>query len=151
MKKLTEYTAEHAVVFAVGGLAYGTIEMLFRGHTHWTMLLTGGACFAAIYAIERRYFYVSLWKRCLAGSAVITATELVVGCIVNLALGWRVWDYSERALNIFGQICPLYSVAWMLLCIPATSVCRGLRNTFFTLKQKGGCELEKQEREDKAQ
>ena len=29
----------HAIRWAVGGLLYGGLELLYRGHTHWTMLL----------------------------------------------------------------------------------------------------------------
>ena len=28
-----------------GGCAYGLVEVLYRGYTHWTMLLLGGFCF----------------------------------------------------------------------------------------------------------
>ena len=31
-------------VFVMGGLGYGAIEILWRGATHWSMLLTGGIC-----------------------------------------------------------------------------------------------------------
>ena len=31
--------ASHAIRWAVGGLLYGGLELLYRGRTHWTMLL----------------------------------------------------------------------------------------------------------------
>ena len=49
------------------------------------------------------------------------------GVVCNLALGWRVWDYSLLWGNLWGQICPLYSSLWFLLCIPvfgSLSLCR---------------------------
>ena len=38
-------------VFVLGGAAYGMIEILFRGYTHWTMVLTGGACILTLYIL----------------------------------------------------------------------------------------------------
>ena len=33
-----------ALFLFVGGISYGLLELLWRGRTHWTMLL-GGVCF----------------------------------------------------------------------------------------------------------
>ena len=38
-----------AAIFLLGALGYGAVETLWRGGTHWTMLLTGGVCFLLIY------------------------------------------------------------------------------------------------------
>ena len=38
-----------------------------------------------------------------------------------------VWDYSRRKGNLLGQICPLYSALWFLLCIPVLPLSRALR------------------------
>ena len=52
----------------------------------------------------------------LAGAAIITAYEFAVGMIVNVQLGWQVWDYSQIPGNILGQICPLFTGAWFVVC-----------------------------------
>ena len=39
-------------VFVLGGGAYGLMEILFRGHTHWTMLVTGGACVLTLFYLR---------------------------------------------------------------------------------------------------
>lgn len=103
-------------VFVLGGAAYGMIEILFRGYTHWTMVLTGGACILTLYILLGWLSALPLVLGALAGAAIITAYEFAVGCIVNLKLGWHVWDYSSMEGNILGQICPLFSAAWFLLC-----------------------------------
>ena len=41
-----------------------------------------------------------------------------MGCVVNRLLKWQVWDYSGRFGNLLGQVCPLYTGLWFLLCIP---------------------------------
>ena len=54
---------------------------------------------------------MAFWKQCIIGSFVVTGIEFVSGCIVNLWLGWNVWDYSHLPLNLLGQIClPFFAV-----------------------------------------
>ena len=49
------------------------------------------------------------------GAAIVTALELLVGLIVNRWLGWDVWDYSDMPGNLWGQVCPQFAAAWLLL------------------------------------
>jgi len=111
------YVFELFVVFIIGGAVYGLIELLYRGHTHWTMIIAGGICFSFLYLISTKTNW-NLLVQCLAGAAFITAVEFIVGCIVNLWLRWDVWDYSEKRYNILGQVCPVFMVYWLLLCLP---------------------------------
>ncbi len=111
---------EFFTVFGIGGIVYGLVEVLFRGYTHWTMAITGGIAFLLIYIINMNMKTESLILRCLVGAAVITAIEFTVGCIVNRGLHMDVWDYSDEQFNVLGQICPLFSFAWFIICIPAT-------------------------------
>ena len=106
-----------------GGIVYGIIEIIWRRHTHWTMVITGGICFVLLYRIYRKLRKISLLAKCVIGASIITAVEFVVGCIVNLWLKMNVWDYSKVYLNVFGQICPIYSVLWGFLCVPIVFVC----------------------------
>ena len=50
-----------------------------------------------------------------AGAIIITLLELIAGIIVNIILGWNVWDYSNLPGNLLGQICPQFTVLWFLL------------------------------------
>ena len=105
------------LVFILGGIAYAMIEILFRGHTHWTMVLTGGACVLTMYMMSGWLLDIPLIASALTGALIITMYELVVGLIVNIRLGWSVWDYSDMPGNILGQICPTFSAIWFLLCL----------------------------------
>ena len=42
----------------------------------------------------------------------------------------NVWDYSDRKFNLMGQICPLYSALWFLLCIPVNRLTEYMRYKF---------------------
>ncbi len=105
------------LVFALGGSAYGLMEILFRGHTHWTMVITGGACVLTLYLLEGWLLGMPLIIAALAGAVIITFYEFCVGMIVNVRLGWQVWDYSALPGNIMGQICPIFTLAWFFLCL----------------------------------
>lgn len=103
----------------IGGLLYIGLEILWRGHSHWTMFFLGGACFVIIGLINELIpWCMPIWKQALIGAAVITGLEFLTGCIVNLGLGWHVWDYSGMPLNVLGQIC----VPYMLLWIPVAAL-----------------------------
>lgn len=105
-------------VFALGAAGYATLELLWRGRTHWTMALTGGAVLVGLRRLRRRVHDESPLSRCLCGAACITAAEYVVGCTVNRHFRLRVWDYSHEFGNVQGQICPKYAVLWTLLAAP---------------------------------
>ena len=97
------------------------------GHTHWSMSLTGGLVLLTVYTAERRTHH-TLWRRCLRSAGIITAYEFVVGCLVNLRLGWQVWDYSSQPGNVLGQVCPLFCFLWLMLSLPVLLLCGWLRH-----------------------
>lgn len=105
------------VLFLIGGRFYTWIEMLWRGYTHWTMFYLGGGCFV-IDGLLNEYRFVwqqSLVVQSIIGAVVITVLEFITGCIVNLWLGWQVWDYSSLPFNILGQVCLYYFLLWIPL------------------------------------
>ncbi len=108
--------------FGVGAVAYGLIEVVARGYTHWTMALTGGAVMVLLNLINQTRDLHILVK-CLLGAVVITSLEFCVGMIVNVGLGWNVWDYSDKPMNVLGQICLQFSLVWFFLSIPAYGIC----------------------------
>lgn len=103
------------IVFLLGGTAYGMLEVLFRGYTHWSMVVTGGACVLTLYTLQEWLLSMPLVMGALAGAVIITAYEFCVGYIVNIRLGWQVWDYSALAGNVMGQICPAFTAAWFCI------------------------------------
>ena len=68
-----------------------------------------------------------LWSKYLICALGISAVEFLTGYLVNIILGWHVWDYSARPLNIMGQVCPLFSLFWLILSLPALALCDKLR------------------------
>ncbi len=112
MTKLVKYM----FLFFFGGVSYLLIELLWRGYTHWSMGVLGGVCFVLLGLINEKYTWdIPLWIQMLIGTFIITSLEFIAGCILNLWLGLRVWDYYDMPLNILGQVCLPYMILWFLL------------------------------------
>lgn len=107
-------------LFAVGGLLYYLIEILWRGYSHISMFILGSICFVLIGLINEFYDWnMPLWKQMLIASLVVTVTEFVAGAILNIWLGLDIWDYSNLRFNLLGQISLGYSILWFFLSLPA--------------------------------
>lgn len=114
-----------AGLFGCGSVGYAALEMLWRGRTHWSMALTGGTVFVAMAQVHRVLRRTSLLEDCVAGAALITMSELMVGMVVNAHYHLHVWDYSDQRLNLCGQICAKYMLLWFLLSAPAMRLAAG--------------------------
>ncbi|MBE7032612.1 MAG: hypothetical protein E7406_00105 [Ruminococcaceae bacterium] len=125
-------------LFLIGGLGYPIIELLWRGYTHPSMGILGGFCLIAIWLINEICKERAIWFRAILCSATITGLELLTGILVNIVLKLNVWNYSDRFLNIMGQICPLFSLLWF--CLSYTLIFLIERFPFFnfhTKKERG--------------
>ena len=105
---------KHLTLLLTGGSLYVVIELLWRGYSHWTMFILGGICFVCLGLINEIISWeMPLWQQILVGTCIVTALEFLTGCVVNLSFGWAIWDYSNMAGNILGQVCPQYMILWM--------------------------------------
>lgn len=104
----------------LGGGVYMLIELLWRGHTHWTMGALGGVLFVLIGLLnERLPWEMPLALQAVVGAGLVTLAELAAGVILNLWLGLGIWDYSGLPFNLWGQICLPYSLLWVPLAMGA--------------------------------
>lgn len=113
-----DYLIRRFMIFLFGGLGYFSLEILYRGYSHWTMFLTGGIAFLCLFSLFTSDMHLPFWIRCIVGALIVTAIEFFVGIIVNKWLGWQVWDYSDLHYNLMGQISLTFSFIWLILCIP---------------------------------
>ncbi len=110
--------AEYSIIYTLGAMGYGLLETLWRGYTHWSMTIAGGLCFMLIYGINAQHGGWGLFKKCMAGTLAVTAVEFTIGCVVNIMLGWHVWDYSSMPFSVMGQVCLGFCGLWFMLCLP---------------------------------
>ena len=128
MNKLLKYYT----LGTLGGTVYVFIELTWRGYSHWSMFLLGGICFIALGLINEVIpWEMPLTAQMFIGCVIITALEFITGCIVNLWLGWDVWDYSELPCNLLGQISLKSSVGWYFLSAVGIVFDDWLRYIFF--------------------
>lgn len=127
---ITDNYSMDLVIFAIGATGYSVIEYIFRGYTHWSMALTGGACLLVFYYYTREHMQVPAVLRGAVGACIFTVFEFFVGLLVNLGYGWHVWDYTGQPGNILGQICPLFSFVWFLIGIVLSLMAESI-NKFF--------------------
>lgn len=106
---------KYAVFFIIGGLGYAIIELLWRGRTHWSMMLAGGICFILFSVIAEKLRGQRLLYKAIFCALAVTAVEFIFGIVFNIILKMQVWDYSGVPLNFLGQICLLYTVIWGIL------------------------------------
>lgn len=123
---------KYAILGITGGFIYSLIEVVSRGYTHWSMFLLGGICFVFLGLLNEIFSWgTPLLLQMLCGAVIITALEFITGCIVNLWLGWGVWDYSNEKFNLYGQICIKYSCYWFFLSLIGIVLDDYLRYWFF--------------------
>ena len=116
----------------IGGILYYIIEVLFRGHSHWSMFLIGGLCYIyADYQNEYTSWDYPFWKQLLKTECFVLISEFITGCIVNLLLDWNVWDYSNLSGNILGQTSWQFALLFLPLCAIAIVLSDYMRYWFF--------------------
>ena len=125
-------TFKAAVLATAGGGMYCGVELLFRGRTHWTMVLVGGICFLLIGLLNERYpWEMALTSQMLLAAAIVTAAEFLVGMVLNVWMRLDIWNYSDMPYNLLGQISLLFSCGWFLLSLPAIVLDDWLRHWWF--------------------
>lgn len=115
------------MLFFIGAFGYGFLELLWRGHTHWTMFVLGGLCMYTLFTVFTHMEHSSIFTKAIVGGFIITAAEFLTGCIINLLLHWNVWSYASSPFNILGQVCLPYSVLWAVLSVPIAYLCEALK------------------------
>ena len=111
MQKIKRY----GIFFIIGAVGYAAIELLWRGRTHWSMMLAGGICFIIFSLIAEKLRGQRLLYKAIIAAISVTVVEFIFGVVFNIILKMDVWDYSGVPLNLFGQICLLYTVIWGIL------------------------------------
>lgn len=123
---------KYLFLFWFGGATYVALEVIWRGYSHWTMLLLAGILFIIIGLLNEIWSWNLKFRyQVLISTAIATILELFTGLIVNVCLGWNVWDYSNVPFNFLGQICLPYTFLWIALSAVAIILDDVLRWKFF--------------------
>ena len=132
MKSIMKIICKNFFLLLAGGMIYSCIELLYRGHTHWTMIMVGGMSFLFCGSVnEFLNWDMLIWKQMLICAVGITVIEFISGYVLNIVLQLDIWDYSRIPFNLLGQICLPFSVAWYILSLPAIILDDYMRHWMF--------------------
>lgn len=112
-------------------MIYICMELIWRQWSHGSMFLVGGLCFVLIGNIDSFFPKMPLLMQSVLGAFLVTATELLSGLIINVALGLHVWDYSAMPYNFMGQVCMSYFFLWIFVSAAAVWLDDFLRARLF--------------------
>ena len=115
MKMKLNNTTKNIIIFIIFGISYYLLEILWRGYSHWTMIIVGGLCGLLIGLINEITPKINTVLQMLLGSVIVTIIEFVTGYIINIKLDLNIWDYSNLKFNILGQVSLLFSILWFFL------------------------------------
>ena len=118
---------KYILIFLVGGFGYGLLEILFRGFTHWAMIITGGSALLILYLINLALPNTPTILKAFIGALSITIIEFSVGIIVNKVFSFGVWDYTGSPGNILGIITPSFSLIWFMISLIMISVFKNIQ------------------------
>lgn len=120
MRSCIKTVGKNAILFAIGGVAYFAIEVIWRGYSAMPMVLVGGFCFLFCGSVNEFLGWdMLIWKQMFVCAVGITAIEFLSGYILNIILKLAIWDYSGVPFNLLGQICLPFTIAWYFLSLPA--------------------------------
>jgi len=133
---MTEFFRQ-LVIFLMGGFIYGLIEIVYRGHTHPSMFITGGLCLVWVGGLNSFFKKtISVPMQMIMGALIITSAEFICGVIVNIGFKMEVWDYSNLPFNIMGQVCLLFLCIWFVFSLPAILIEDYIRYGMFGEEKK---------------
>ena len=112
-----KFIKKYGLLFILGAVGYAAIEIIWRGRTHWSMMIAGGLCFILFSMVAEMLNGKSLLVKAAVCAVGVTAIEFIFGVVFNIWLKMGVWDYSNVPFNIMGQICPMFSILWVGVAI----------------------------------
>lgn len=126
-----KYLVIVSTLFVIGSLVGWFIELFFRrfvSQKKWMNpgFLTGpylpiyGFGVVVLYGVSNIPLGINIvaWDviaRILIIGVGMTLIEFIAGLIFIKGFGIKLWDYSNRKGNIMGIICPIFSLAWLVV------------------------------------
>lgn len=119
-------------LFWFGGSFYVTLEVFYRGYSHVSMFILAGVVFTLVGLLNEvlPWEFDLVWQD-IIGTGIALIGEYTTGMIVNVKMGLNVWDYSDKFLNLNGQICLEFGLIWIPLILLAIVIDDVIRWRFY--------------------
>lgn len=110
----------YLIIFVVSGLIYTTLELIWRGYTHWTMFLCAGLCGLVMANINNNLleFDTDFLEQVFCSALCCTAFEFLFGIIFNG--DFSIWDYRGMwgTIHVLGdQVNILFFGIWIVISL----------------------------------
>jgi len=116
--KTLDRIISNLLLFCFGGFVYYLIEVIYRGHSHWSMYILGGLCFLVMGSVNKVLpWSMGLIQQVLIAALATTVMEFIAGLILNVWWRWGIWDYSNTPFNLLGQVCLYFYFIWCALSL----------------------------------
>ena len=117
---MKKFIIPYGIIFIISGLIYICLELLWRGHSHWTMFLCAGLCGLVMANINNNLltFETDSRKQVLVSALCCTICEFLFGIIFNG--DFTIWDYRNTwgTIHCLGdQVNILFFGIWILISI----------------------------------
>lgn len=108
----------YLTIFIISGLIYIILELLWRGHTHWTMFLCAGLCGLVMANINNNLleFDTDFLEQVFCSALCCTTFEFLFGIIFNG--DFSIWDYRGLwgTIHALGdQVNILFFGIWIII------------------------------------
>lgn len=137
------------IIFLAGFLIYISLEVIFRTITNFNgtvpprgllaMGILGGLVTVLLGYINeiQPLRQLPFWVHCIIGTLIVTGLEWLTGRLLNVHLGWHVWDYKHLILSTpDGQINLFFSLIWLVLSPVAFWLDDNIRNNYDILNNE---------------
>ena len=85
--KLIKELKRDLLIYILFGIAYYICEIIWRGYSHFTMVIVGGICGLIIGHFDEWTPSMNILLQMFLGAIVITSLEFISGYIINIKLG----------------------------------------------------------------
>ena len=70
---------KYSLLFIIGAVGYAAIEVIWRGRTHWSMIIAGGLCFVIFSLVAGWLQGRSILIKAVVCAIGVTAVEFIFG------------------------------------------------------------------------
>ena len=115
---MSKKTIPFILIFCISGFIYIMLELLWRGHTHWTMFICAGLCGLVMAHINNNLldFNTDFRIQVLVSALCCTGMEFLFGIIFNR--DFTIWDYRNTwgTIHCLGdQINLIFFGVWIII------------------------------------
>ena len=126
-RKFTEKTFCFCLGVIVGTLG----QLLSQDGTLWSSAILHGIFFVICRSIDSGLNSEGLLTKCLLCAFSLTGIQYLFGVVFNLILEIKLWDLSDKALHLSGQICLQSFLLCLLFSFPVILLSRYLIRILF--------------------